>query len=66
MAADLNDLAASIRDLSPPDKLRLAAGLLEATRAELAYQIADQVLLELGAALALARLAPAPTTARKL
>lgn len=49
------DIKRAIDALSPPDKLRLAAELLEARRAELAYTIADQVVKELGAALALAK-----------
>jgi len=42
--------------LSPPDRLRLAAALLEAKRPKLAHQIAERVVLELGAAMALALL----------
>ena len=39
-----------------PDQLRLAAGLLEKRKPELAYRIADRVVTELGAALALAEM----------
>lgn len=42
-----------IKKLSPPDKLRLAADLLEQRKAELAYSVAELVTRELGAALAL-------------
>ena len=49
------DLAEQIKGLSPPDKLRLAAGLLEGGRAEIAYTILRQVTVELGAELALSR-----------
>lgn len=55
---ELEQLAQKIRDLSPPDKLRLAAGLLEGKRPELAHQIANDVVIELGAALALAAIKP--------
>jgi len=49
------EVAEAIKRLSPPDRLRLAAGLLEEKRAALAYSIADGVVTELGAALALAK-----------
>ena len=49
------DLAEQIKKLSPPDKLRLAAALLESGKAQLAYTILRQVKDELGAALALSR-----------
>lgn len=48
-------LAARVKSLSPSEKLRLAAELLDGNRAQLAHQIAEQVVFELGAALALAR-----------
>lgn len=51
--SNIEELAAKVKALSPPDKLRLAAGLLEQRKAKLAHQIAEQVVLELGAALAL-------------
>lgn len=52
-ATDLEKLAAEVEALSPADRLRLAAGLLEGGRAKLAHTIAERVVLELGAALAL-------------
>lgn len=55
-AAEVAALNAEIRALSPPDKLRLAANLLEAKKPELAHTIAEQVVLELGAAMALRKL----------
>lgn len=53
---ELQQLSDEIKALSPPDKLRLAAGLLEAKRPELAHKIAESVVLELGAVLATRRL----------
>lgn len=53
--SDMRALAAEIEALSPPDKLRLAADLLEGRRPELAKSIIDTVAAELGAALLLAR-----------
>jgi len=41
-----------ISELSPPDKLRLAAELLEAQRPELALFVSHMVVRELGAVLA--------------
>ena len=52
---ELADLADRIRALSPPDKLRLAAGLLDGGKAETAYLIMRQTTEELGAALTLSR-----------
>ena len=52
---DLEDLAAKVNLLTPPDRLRLAAGLLEARRASTALAIIRRVALELSAALLLAR-----------
>lgn len=52
----LERLAAEIGRLSPPEKLRLAAGLLDEGRPEMAFTIAERVVLELGAALALKEL----------
>ena len=52
---DLADLADRIKALSPPDKLRLAAGLLDRGKPETAYLIMRQATEELGAALALSR-----------
>ena len=48
--------AAEIEALSPPDKLRLAADLLDAQRPEIAKSIVDKVGAELGAAMLLGRL----------
>ncbi len=53
MASEIEQLAERIKALSPPDALRLAAGLLEQRKEKLAHQIAERVVLELGAALAL-------------
>ncbi len=50
---DLEALAAKVNALSPADRLRLAAELLEARRPQLAYDIVDRVKVELGAALAM-------------
>lgn len=50
--AELTKLAEEIKRLPPPEQLRLAAGLLEKERPEIAYHIIDRVRLELGAALA--------------
>jgi hypothetical protein len=55
--SEIEALAEKIKKLSPPDALRLAAGLLEQRKAKLAHQIAERVVLELGAALALRELA---------
>lgn len=44
---------AEIEKLAPHEKLRLAADLLEAHRPGLAHAIAERVVLELGAWLAL-------------
>jgi hypothetical protein len=56
MTEDLRNLAAEIEALSPADKLRLAADLLERQRPELAKTILDKVAVELGAALVLTKL----------
>lgn len=53
MAADLDALKAEIEALDAPDRLRLAAGLLEHGKTKIAHSIAERVVLELGAALAL-------------
>lgn len=53
MKPEIVQMFNQIKALSPPDKLRLAAGLLEAQKAQTAYLIARQVTDELGAALAL-------------
>lgn len=52
---DLKKLHAEIEALSPPDRLRLAAGLLEQKRPEMAAMakaIVDRVAIELGADMA--------------
>ena len=45
---DLEALAAKIQAMPPPDKLRLAANLLEQRNAKLAHTIAKSVVDELG------------------
>jgi len=52
---ELRKLEAEINGLTPPDRLRLAAGLLEARKATTALAILRRVELELSAALFLAR-----------
>ena len=52
----LSELHAEIVALSPADRLRLAADLLEAKRVDLAATIAGGVVTEIGALLALRRL----------
>ena len=49
------DVFERIKALSPPDRLRLAAQLLEAKRVDTAYELIRQVKVELGAAMAMAR-----------
>jgi hypothetical protein len=61
--SEIEELAAQIQHLSPADKLRLAAGLLEKQRPRLAHQVAERVVLELGAALALDDLRKLPKKA---
>lgn len=56
--AQLVHLVERINALSPPDRLRLAAELLENQRAAEAYKIAGQVVAELGAAMALSHVFP--------
>jgi hypothetical protein len=48
-------LKARIDQLSPPDKLRLAADLLEKNSPEVAHAIAESVVLELGGAIELSK-----------
>ena len=55
-AVSPESLRRQIEALSPPDRLRLAAGLMEAQRGELAHTIASAVVDELGAAIALRKL----------
>ena len=54
---DLTDIAADIEKLSPPDRLRLAASLLESRRPQLAHSIVERVALELSAVLGAAKAA---------
>jgi hypothetical protein len=58
---DLESIASQIEALSPPDRLILAAGLLQQGRAEIAHTIVEQVALELGAALAMQRIRKGPS-----
>ncbi|MES1164182.1 MAG: hypothetical protein ABUR63_00375 [Verrucomicrobiota bacterium] len=58
---ELQDLKNRIDSLPPPDRLRLAASLLEARKTQLAYAIIDRVKVELGAAMMLAEAPPART-----
>jgi hypothetical protein len=53
---ELLALKAEIDALSAPDRLRLAASLMEQRKGDLAHTIAERVVLELGAALALRKL----------
>lgn len=53
VTADMLALAAKIEALSPPERLRLAATLMEVGRTDLAYSIIERVTTELGAAIAL-------------
>ena len=54
------ELAAEIEALLPPDRLRLAAMLLEARKPFLAKTIIDRVGTELGAALLMRGKGPPP------
>ncbi|MFH1184518.1 MAG: hypothetical protein V1755_05705 [Chloroflexota bacterium] len=47
------ELVAKIELLTPPDKLRLAADLLDECKFDLAYAIVERLQRELGAALAM-------------
>lgn len=53
VTADMLALAAKIEALDPPERLRLAASLLEVQRDDIAYSIVERVTTELGAAIAL-------------
>jgi hypothetical protein len=53
-------IAEQIKTLSPPDKLRLAADLMENRRGRTAHLIIESVALELGAAIALLELDARP------
>lgn len=59
-AADLDRLLAGINALPPLDRLRLAAELLGGGKPRLARAIAESVVLELGAAMALDALGGKP------
>lgn len=48
------EIAAQVEALAPPDRLRLAADLMEARLGHIAYPIIAKVAAELGAAIALA------------
>jgi hypothetical protein len=61
IATDVRDLADQIKALSPPEKLRLAADLLDAKRGDVAHSIIQSVATELGAALALRMVEPRAT-----
>jgi hypothetical protein len=52
---ELEDITKEIEALSPPDRLRIAADLLEQKKPRLELNIIDKVSAELGAALLLAR-----------
>lgn len=53
---DVETIDAAIAALAPPDRLRLAAELMERKRGDIAHPIIERVALELGAALALRKL----------
>lgn len=57
ITADMIALAAKIEALTPPERLRLAASLMEVGRTDLAYSIIERVTTELGAAIAIRELA---------
>ncbi len=52
---EIEEVARQIEAMTLPDRLRLAAGLMEAKRGDIAYPIIDRVATELGAALLLKR-----------
>lgn len=52
---DADALMRDIEALSPPDRLRLAAELMEARKGHLALPLIERVALELGAAIALSK-----------
>jgi hypothetical protein len=55
--SDIHELAEQIKALTPPERLRMAADLMERKRGDIAYVIAKTVVDELGAALALRNIA---------
>lgn len=62
--AELEALAARIKGMEPPDRLRLAADLLERRQAKLAHVIAQNVVDELGLVLFVHEHRPAIESAR--
>lgn len=54
-ARTIHALAERIETLTPPERLRLAAALMEERQGELAYAIAHKVVDELGLAIGLCR-----------
>ena len=54
------EIASKLEALSPPDRLRFAANMLEARQARIAYSVASGVVTELGAALVMADAPPEP------
>lgn len=50
---EVEAIADEIKELTPVAKLRLAADLLELQKPRLAHAVADQVVCELGAVIAL-------------
>jgi hypothetical protein len=59
MSAETDDLIKRIRALSAADRFRLAAALLDEGKIEMAYRLADEVVVELGAGIMLRRMPPA-------
>jgi hypothetical protein len=59
MSAETDDLITRIRALSAADRFRLAAALLDEGKIEMAYRLADEVVVELGAGIMLRRMPPA-------
>lgn len=53
---ELTKIADEIKALSPPNRLRLAADLMDQRKGEIAYTIAKGVVEELGAAIAVRQL----------
>ena len=55
MTKEAQSIAAQIRAMSPPERFRLVAELLERRQAETAYSIAQFATTELGSALVIHR-----------
>lgn len=53
---DITDLAARIRAMSAADRFRLVAALLDQGKLDLAYRLADDTTVELGARIMLRRM----------